>query len=311
MAPARMVSDSVTIDGRRLRYAVSDNALPESTTQTWAVNIHGFFAGGGMYWRESVAVADALGWRVANPCLPGFGDSDPIPWEHLSIGAMAESIELLLQHLGVERAVLIGHSMGAAIAVEMADRHPERALGIAYRAGIATPAWRDRHGVVASALASLSPDLAGVTDLMAAAVLDWPDLLVGRRPSSTLRRLLPDARHNVRSMQGAMAVGSMLMSLDLRPEVVRVVAARIPLLPVWGCFDRIATAATAREFSEMTGEATVWVPGGHSWMLPRPKGQADVLVHLDQGRRFVERVQRREIALSAAGGAHDPMHVAG
>ncbi len=143
--------------------------------------------------------------------------------------------------------MLFGHSMGGAVAVAFADRHPDRTLGIAYRDGIATPAWRERHGIVARSLGALSPDLAGFTDLMAASVLDWPDLLVGRRLTSTFRRLGPDARHNVRSLSGVMAVGSLLMSLDLRGELARVVRHGIPLLPVWGCFDRVASAATARE----------------------------------------------------------------
>jgi pimeloyl-ACP methyl ester carboxylesterase len=297
-----MVPDTLEHAGRNLRFAVSDNAARATrggAGQVWAVNIHGFFAGGGMYWRESAALADDMGWRLVNPCLPAFGDSDPLPTTDLSIAALADRVEMLLDHLDVERAVLLGHSMGGAVAVEFADRHPERTLGIAYRDGIATPAWRERNGIVARALGAASPDLGGMTDLIASWFLDWPDLLVGRRLTSTLRRLWPDARHNLRAMSGIMAVGSMLMTLDLRPELARVVDSGIPLLPVWGCFDRIATAATAREFARLSGQTVTWVPGGHSWMLPRPKGQSDVLLRLEAGRRFVERVERRERQLEA------------
>ncbi|HXW34136.1 MAG TPA: alpha/beta fold hydrolase [Acidimicrobiales bacterium] len=281
--------------GRNLRYAVSDNteAHTRDGTATWAINLHGYFAGGGMYWRESANLAGRLGWRIVNPCIPGFGDSDPLPKEKLSIGAVAEEMSALLDHLGVERAVLIGHSMGAAVAVEMADRHPERTLGIIYRAGVATPAWRQRRGLVARVLSVVSPDLAGATDILVAAVLDVPDLFIGRRPASTFRRLWPDARHNVRAMGGAMAIGSMLMSLDLRDTVARVCDEGIPLLPIWGCFDRITNAATAAEFASLTGESIVWVPGGHSWMLPRPRGLGDILVLLERGQLFMEDVERR------------------
>jgi pimeloyl-ACP methyl ester carboxylesterase len=306
--PVRMVESVLSHRGRHLRYAVSDNTPLAASDEEpiWAVNIHGYFAGGGMYWRESAALAAALGWRVVNPCMPGFGDSDPIPRRQLTIGSMADHVEALLDHVGVERAVLLGHSMGGAIAVEFGARRPDRTLGIVYRDGIATPAWRTRGGVVASALRVLPGDLGGTTDLMVAAMLDWPDLLVGRNLISTMRRLWPDARDNVRSMGGAMAVGSMLMSLDLRPELARTLDAGVPYLPVWGCFDRVATAATAREFSQLSGEAVVWVPGGHSWMLPRPKGQADVLIHLDPGRRFVASVEQRRGQLERRPGRGRP-----
>ncbi|HUO48880.1 MAG TPA: hypothetical protein VMU09_08615, partial [Acidimicrobiales bacterium] len=41
----------------------------------------------------------------------------------------------------------------------------------------------------------------------------------------------------------------------------------------------------------------LWVPGGHSWMLPRPQGQADVLLHLDRGREFMDAVEGRRRSL--------------
>jgi hypothetical protein len=115
--------------------------------------------------------------------------------------------------------------------------------------------------------------------------------------------LWPDARRNIRSMGRTLPVGSMLMAIDLRPGVERVVAGGIPILPVWGCFDRIVSPDTAREFAELTGIDIVWVPGGHSWMLPRPQGQADILRHLARGRDFVAEVmvRRRQLIEAAPG----------
>ncbi len=37
----------------------------------------------------------------------------------------------------------------------------------------------------------------------------------------------------------------------------------------------------------------IWVPGGHSWMLARPQGQADILTHLMRGHEFTARVEER------------------
>jgi pimeloyl-ACP methyl ester carboxylesterase len=299
-----MLPYTMIVDHRRLRYAVSDNedaVGPDGpgSEQLWAVNLHGYFAGGGMYWAESSYLAKTLGWRVLNPSLPGFAGSDPLPWERVSIAAIADHVRYLLDHLNVERAVLLGHSMGGAVAVQFADAHPDRVLGIAYRDGAATPGWKHRRGVVVSLLAPILPDMAGVADLMVAAILDTPDLLMGRRFAATLRGLWPDARRNLRSMGRTLPVGSMLMAIDLRSEVERVVAEGIPILPVWGCFDRIVSPHTAREFSELTGIDVMWVPGGHSWMLPRPQAQADIMRYLPRGREFVSAVLERRSGLSS------------
>jgi pimeloyl-ACP methyl ester carboxylesterase len=298
----RMVPSRIVLDDRRLRFAVSDNVDtdgPEGpgSEPIWAVNIHGYFAGGGMYWRESANVAHRLGWRVINPSLPGFAGSDPLPWEHINIREITDQVVRLLDHLDVERALLLGHSMGGAIAVQFADAHPDRTLGIIYRDGAATPEWKERHGVLVALLAPFLPDVAGVLDVLVAAVLDTPDLLIGRRLSSTLRGLWPDARRNIRSLGRTLPVSSMLMAIDLRDEVHRLVERDIPLLPVWGCFDRIVNLATAVEFGRLSRRKVLWVPGGHSWMLPRPQGQADVLLHLERGREFVAEVEARRRAL--------------
>jgi pimeloyl-ACP methyl ester carboxylesterase len=315
--PVRMVPDRVVVHGRRMRFAVSDNvgtAGPEGpgSPPVWAVSLHGYFAGGGMYWRESANLAGIFGWRVLNPSLPGFAGSDPLPWEQVNIREMTDQLVTLLDTLEVERALLLGHSMGGAVAVQLAASHPERVLGIVYRDGAATPAWRERNGPIVRLLGPLLPDVASVADLTLAAVLDVPDLLIGRRLASTVRGLWPDARRNIRSMSRTLPVGAMLMEIDMRAEVEQVVDAGIPMLGVWGCFDRISNPATAKEFADITGAPVQWVVGGHSWMLPRPQGQADVLRFLPSGRGFLQQMtarRRRLLGLDTATGARAAMRV--
>jgi len=142
-------------------------------------------------------------------------------------------------------------------------------------------------------LSPVMPDVADLVDLMLAALLDTPDLLIGRRVSSTFRGLWPDARRNLRAMSRTLPVGAMLMSIEMNDELRSVVDNKIPFLPVWGCFDRIVNASTAKELAEIAKRDIVWVPGGHSWMLPRPSGQADVLRYLGPGREFMEEMLAR------------------
>ena len=293
-----MVPGVIKVDGRFLRFAVSDNKNtvgPDGagSPPVWAINIHGYFAGGGMYWRESSRLAEALGWRVVTPSLPGFGGSDSLPWGQVTMEALAEQVNEIADHVGAGPAVVLGHSMGGAVAIQYATTHPERTLGLIYRDGIATPAWRDRHGLIPTLLAPVAPDAAAFGDLMFSLLIDGPDLLVGRM-TSTLRSVLPDARRNIRTIGRTLPVASMLMDIDLRSEV-SALAERgdIPVLPIWGVFDRVVNHETAQEFERLAGAKVQWVPGGHSWMLGRPQGQSEVLRYLDVGLSFLEDLEAR------------------
>jgi len=70
------------------------------------------------------------GYGVLAPDMPGHGRSagPALP----SIAEMADWTIALLSTAGVEKAYLVGHSMGSLIALEAAARHPERvsALGL-------------------------------------------------------------------------------------------------------------------------------------------------------------------------------------
>lgn len=299
----RMVPAILEVDGRRLQYAVSDNVDahgPEGpgSPPVWAVNIHGYFAGGGMYGGESARIAQRLGWRVVNPSLPGFGGSDPLGWHEVSIGALADQVDRIVDHLGIGPVVLLGHSMGGAVAVRYAHDHPERTLGIVYRDGVATPAWRDRRGPVQMMMSAVSPNVAPFADLFAAFVLDAPDLLLGRM--ATMKAVLPDVRRNVRTMGLTLPVGAMLLTVDLRVEVGALADAGVPMLAEWGSFDRVVGASTADEFARCARTTVQWVPGGHSWMLARPQSQADVFTRLGSGKHFVDEVAARTTSLRSS-----------
>jgi pimeloyl-ACP methyl ester carboxylesterase len=299
----RMVPGSMRVEGRLLQYAVSDNVAahgpdgPDSPP-IWAVNIHGYFAGGGMYWRESARLAEQLGWRVINPSLPGFGGSDPLDWHDVSMEMLANQIMAVLHQVEAGPVVVLGHSMGGAVAVQFAHDHPRHTLGLIYRDGVSTPAWKVRHGVVSTVVAPFAPNVAPLVDLAAAVVSDLPDLFIGRM-FSTVRSVLPDVRRNVRTAGQTLPIGSLLMSIDQRSEVRALVAQEMPILTEWGCFDRITPGAAAAEFAGAARAAVQWVPGGHSWMLARPQGQSDILTHLAAGKEFMARIESRWRQLTA------------
>lgn len=278
---------NLDLDGRSLRYRVTDNA----GAAVWAINVHGYFAGGSMYARESEILADRLGWRVVNPSLPGFGGSGALPDADVTIGALSDHIELVRSHLGIEKFVLLGHSMGGAVAIDYATSHPDRVLGIIYRDGVATPEWQERHGWPARLVHPLWPELASLVDLMSAVVLDAPDLVVGHLVR-TVGALMPDLHANVRALAGAGPVARMLMHLDLTADVAAV-ASRVPIYAVWGCFDRVVTSPAAESFARTAQLEVQWVPGGHLWPLARPGVQADLLTENRSGTDFMKAVAAR------------------
>lgn len=75
------------------------------------------------------------GQAVLAPDLPGCGRS---AGPHLdSIAALADWTVALLDAVGVQRAMLVGHSMGGLIALETAARHPARVRALALVATMA------------------------------------------------------------------------------------------------------------------------------------------------------------------------------
>ena len=65
------------------------------------------------------------GHRVIAPDLPGFGHSAPPPNQRYAISDHADHVAWLCDALGLRAPVLIGHSMGGAIAFEIAAARPD------------------------------------------------------------------------------------------------------------------------------------------------------------------------------------------
>ncbi|MDZ4825538.1 MAG: alpha/beta fold hydrolase [Actinomycetota bacterium] len=78
-------------------------------------------------WRHQVAALTAAGYRTIAPDLRGFGASDkPEGVEHYSIPFVVGDLLGVLDNLGVEKAHVVGHDWGAAIAWATAALVPDR-----------------------------------------------------------------------------------------------------------------------------------------------------------------------------------------
>ncbi|MEU6772239.1 alpha/beta fold hydrolase [Streptomyces sp. NPDC046759] len=86
--------------------------------------IHGHPFNRTLWAPQATALAEA-GYRVVTPDLRGYGDSSVTPGKVL-LSDFADDLASLLDHLGIERVVAGGVSMGGQIAMEFRRRHPQR-----------------------------------------------------------------------------------------------------------------------------------------------------------------------------------------
>src|SRR3712207_1754676 len=109
----------VTIDGKRA-FAYSAAHVFDARKPT-LVFVHGAGLDHSTFGLQSRYFA-YHGRNVLAVDLPGHGRSEgpPLP----TIAAMADWLFKLLDSLDVRRASVVGHSMGALVALEAADRQP-------------------------------------------------------------------------------------------------------------------------------------------------------------------------------------------
>jgi pimeloyl-ACP methyl ester carboxylesterase len=101
----------------RLRYREIGRGEP-------VVMLHGY--SGRLDWAPSLADSLARDYRVILLDQRGFGMSSKFSDPARYGTEMVDDVARLLDHLDIEKANLVGHSMGAAIAARFAARHPDR-----------------------------------------------------------------------------------------------------------------------------------------------------------------------------------------
>ncbi|MFK0260162.1 alpha/beta fold hydrolase [Streptomyces angustmyceticus] len=82
-------------------------------------------------WRPQTERFSRAGWRVIAPDLRGYGDSAVVPGT-TPLATFARDLVDLLDHLGIERCVLGGLSMGGQIVMECYRLFPERIRGLVF-----------------------------------------------------------------------------------------------------------------------------------------------------------------------------------
>ena len=117
VAMPRLARHTLTLDdGHQVGVAVCGRGVP-------LVVVHGFSAEGILYAQTLSRLVD-LGFKVVAIDAAGHGGTLGLPTGAGTFSNYTELLGRVLDHLGIEKAVLAGHSMGGRLVTELAATVP-------------------------------------------------------------------------------------------------------------------------------------------------------------------------------------------
>ncbi len=246
-----------------------DGAGPETV-----LLLHGYLMTEAVWDRQAEALA-AAGYRVVRPEWRGQGQSEVTahgydPWD-LAADALA-----LLDHLGIDRAHVVGHSMGGYAGYRMALRAPARIasfVALATTAEAEAPAALRQYGVLLWALR-----LVGYSAVLPRVmpILYGPDFLGDPARAADVETQRERIRSNPRT--GVFRAGRGIFDRDdLSGQLQHL---RVPTLVVTGEHDVPHPPAQGRrDAARIPGARFVEMPGvGHTPPAEAPDAVTDILL---------------------------------
>jgi len=222
--------------------------------------------------------------RVIAVDLLGHGGSEK-PDSGYSIPHQADVVAQALERLHVERAEVVGHSLGGSVAVAVAERHRHLAsrvviidtsAGYHDRGSLGLIAGLAFQPVIGEALWRIKPDFATRKGLQVAFApgFDVPDAFV-----EDVNRMTYTAYDDSPSASGDYA--------DERPLALRMRATGLPLMVLMGAEEQIVddpVAALAEYSRTLPGVETHLIAGaGHSPNVEKPRETAKLVLEFAQG----------------------------
>lgn len=114
----------INTEGQDIKMAYMDVAPTITANGKTAILFHGKNFGG-YYWANIIKALTAIGYRVIVPDQIGFGKSSK-PFIHYSFHQLAAWNKKLLDTLGIQKTVVLGHSMGGMLATRFALLYPDK-----------------------------------------------------------------------------------------------------------------------------------------------------------------------------------------
>jgi pimeloyl-ACP methyl ester carboxylesterase len=124
MADDSPIIETITIKDVKLSYIVAGMGEP-------VVLIHGLHANSDLNWRvPGVFGALAKDHRVIAPDMPGHGRSDKPEGDEAYGVQMVEDVIQIMDQLKIEKAHIVGYSMGGMIGMKLVVTHPDRVRSV-------------------------------------------------------------------------------------------------------------------------------------------------------------------------------------
>lgn len=214
------------------------------------------------------------GWNGLAPDLPGHGRSEALSAKGAlldTIGDMADWLLRLLDALGLEQTHLVGHSMGALVALEAAARQPESIAAIALLG--AAPEMKV-HPALLEASGRAQP-------LAAELICDWGFGPIGhvgghRAPGSWM---LGHAMQLLSRSTGPILRTDLGACNDYARGLEAAAAVRSRTLVLAGRLDRMTPAKAGARLAQAIPNARLVIleRAGHMMMVEQPDATLDAL----------------------------------
>ena len=203
------------------------------------------------------------------PDLRGFGNSTTIDTPH-SMDDYASDIARLLDHLNIQKAAIVGHSMGGYVALAFARLYPERVSGLGLVSSqVLADAPERKEGRYKSAADVSANGIGSVVESMA--------------PKFTNdERLQAHARASMERQQPAAYIGALKAMAERLDSTSLLSSFQFPVVVVHGDADALIPVDRAREVKATLPQAhLVEISGaGHLPMMEAKKKTAEALKYL-------------------------------
>jgi len=113
---------------------------PEGDAKATVVLLHGKNFSGA-YWEETAKALTTAGYRVLMPDQIGFGKSSKPEHYQFTFAQLASNTNALLKHLRIEKAFIVGHSMGGMLATRYALMFAEQTTALILENPIGLEDW--------------------------------------------------------------------------------------------------------------------------------------------------------------------------
>jgi len=257
-AGPRLARHRLTVGGRRVGVAVGGHGIP-------LVLASGLLLTDRMYVQTLSRLAGA-GFRVVAVDVAGSGISD----DGKGLDEYGLLLGRVLEELGVERAVLAGHSLGGRLVTELAAHSPERVVALLLvDASVGAP-WDSLVRLVGWA----PPSVGVLGAMLLADTLGTVPFARDLGQAAKLSRLaVPVMVGHLTAPWRLFGPGlSALYAAASAPLLDHVGRTGTPVVAVHGDCDLVVPLASARDTARRTGGELVVVHGAtHSWLLQDPE----------------------------------------